>query len=73
MKYPNYSDLSDSTVFITGGGSGIGAAFVSAFIEQGAKVAFVSLTEEPANALCDVLESRFGIPKVLLTRTPARC
>ncbi len=37
-----YPSLKDKVVFITGGGSGIGACFVEKFHEQGAKVAFVS-------------------------------
>lgn len=52
MTSPIFPDLQDSVVFITGGGSGIGAGFVSAFAAQGAKVAFVSLTPEPAEKLC---------------------
>lgn len=52
MTNPIFPDLKDSVVFITGGGSGIGAGFVSAFAAQGAKVAFVSLTPEPAERLC---------------------
>jgi NAD(P)-dependent dehydrogenase (short-subunit alcohol dehydrogenase family) len=38
-----YPSLTDRTVFITGGASGIGAAFVTAFREQGARVGFVDL------------------------------
>lgn len=61
MSYPHYADLKGSTVFITGGGSGIGASFVDAFTGQGAKVAFVSLTSEPAEALCDRVEQKHGV------------
>lgn len=60
MSYPNYADLKGSTVFITGGGSGIGASFVEAFVGQGANVAFVSLTAEPAEALCEQVEAKHG-------------
>ncbi len=60
MGYPHYSDLKGATVFITGGGSGIGASFVEAFASQGANVGFVSLTSEPAEALCDVVEQKHG-------------
>lgn len=55
-----YNDLKGKTVFITGGGSGIGASFVSAFSQQNAKVAFVSLTSDPAEELCDSVEQKTG-------------
>ena len=51
-----FHDLKGQTVFITGGGSGIGAAFTRAFSLQGAKVGFVSLRQEPAERLCDEIE-----------------
>lgn len=35
-----FPDLADASVFITGGGSGIGAALVEGFVAQGARVAF---------------------------------
>lgn len=60
MGYPQYDDLKGVTVFITGGGSGIGATFVDAFVGQGASVGFVSLTTEPAETLCDRVEQRHG-------------
>ena len=40
-----YPSLRGQRVFITGGGTGIGAAIVEAFAEQGAQVAFVDLAE----------------------------
>ena len=36
-----FHDLKGASVFITGGGSGIGAALSEGFVAQGAKVAFV--------------------------------
>lgn len=41
MDRPVFPDLRGASVFITGGGSGIGAALTIGFLEQGAKVAFV--------------------------------
>jgi NAD(P)-dependent dehydrogenase (short-subunit alcohol dehydrogenase family) len=47
--------LQGKRVFITGGGSGIGETLVSAFAEQGAKVAFVDIVQEASEALCERL------------------
>ncbi|WP_295799464.1 SDR family oxidoreductase [uncultured Microbulbifer sp.] len=60
MNTASYPDLHDSAVFITGGGSGIGAAFVRAFCRAGARVAFVSLDEAKAQALCAEIETETG-------------
>lgn len=46
-----YPSLEGRSVFITGGGSGIGASIVSHFAAQGAKVAFVDIATEPSEAL----------------------
>ncbi|NCO87012.1 MAG: SDR family oxidoreductase [Rhodobacterales bacterium] len=43
-----FPDLRDAAVFITGGGSGIGAALTEAFLEQGARVAFVGRSDAGA-------------------------
>lgn len=40
-----FHDLSGKSVFITGGGNGIGAALTEGFLEQGAKVAFVGRSD----------------------------
>ncbi len=45
-----YSDLAGASVFITGGGSGIGAALTRAFAAQGARVAFVGRSDYAAFA-----------------------
>lgn len=51
MAYALYPSLKGKTVFITGGGSGIGATFVEEFHSQGAKVAFVSRDEGEGRAV----------------------
>jgi NAD(P)-dependent dehydrogenase (short-subunit alcohol dehydrogenase family) len=46
-----YPDLAGKVVFVTGGASGIGAALVRAFCQQGARVAFVDILEDEARKL----------------------
>jgi NAD(P)-dependent dehydrogenase (short-subunit alcohol dehydrogenase family) len=58
--YTIYDDLKSATVFITGGGSGIGAYLTYAFASQGARVAFLSLTEPAGSRLCDAIGHRTG-------------
>ena len=52
-----YPSLKDRPVFITGGGSGIGAALVAAFAAQGARVAFVDIAEAASRELAESLRS----------------
>jgi NAD(P)-dependent dehydrogenase (short-subunit alcohol dehydrogenase family) len=53
-----FSDLENQSVFISGGGSGIGEFLTEGFISQGAKVAFCQRTD--ATGLCDRLETQYG-------------
>jgi NAD(P)-dependent dehydrogenase (short-subunit alcohol dehydrogenase family) len=46
-----YPDLAGRTVFVSGGGSGIGAAFVRSFAGQGCRVAFIDIVDAPSEAL----------------------
>ena len=66
-------DLKGKSVFITGGGSGIGAALTSAFLAQGAQVGFVQRSD--ANGFCDAMEAEHGIRPMFIpcdiTDTPA--
>jgi len=59
MKFSaTFHDLKDKSVFISGGGSGIGACLTEGFLAQGARVAFVQRSD--ATALCDRLERTYG-------------
>ena len=51
-----YPDLAGRTVLVTGGGSGIGAAFVRAFSRQGCNVGFLDIAEAPSRALVESLK-----------------
>jgi NAD(P)-dependent dehydrogenase (short-subunit alcohol dehydrogenase family) len=58
MTHPTYPDLDGASVFITGGGSGIGAALTEGFLRQGAKVAFVQRSD--ASGFVDEMEASTG-------------
>ena len=62
-KSANYPSLQDRCIFITGGATGIGAALVKAFAQQGANVAFVDIDADSAKQLINELESKQG-PKL---------
>jgi NAD(P)-dependent dehydrogenase (short-subunit alcohol dehydrogenase family) len=51
----SFPSLRGQRVFITGGGTGIGAAIVAAFAEQGAQVAFVDVAQAESAALAQSL------------------
>ncbi|HXC59033.1 MAG TPA: SDR family oxidoreductase [Steroidobacteraceae bacterium] len=53
----NYPSLAAKRVFVTGGGSGIGAAIVEAFARQGSAVAFVDIAAEASVVLVNRLEA----------------
>ena len=57
-KLVTYHDLAGKSVFITGGGSGIGASITEGFLAQGAKVAFVQRSD--ATAFCDEMAAKYG-------------
>jgi galactose dehydrogenase len=59
-----YGDLKGQSVFITGGGSGIGAAITEAFLRQGAKVAFCQRSD--ATAFCDAMQAATGARPLFL-------
>ena len=59
MTTATFHDLEGKSVFITGGGSGIGAFLTEGFLRQGARVAFVQ--RSPAAAFCDEMEKKLGV------------
>ncbi len=59
MSFPIYPDLRGRVVIVTGGASGIGEAFVRAFVANEAQVAFLDVQEEPGRALGDATGARF--------------
>jgi D-xylose 1-dehydrogenase len=65
-KTSRYDGLAGKTVFITGGGSGIGAAFTRGFAEQGARVGFVDIAEEASRALAGQIRDETGAAPVFI-------
>src|ERR1700683_1400788 len=55
-----YPDLAGKSVLITGGGSGIGAAFTEAFTRQDAKVAFLDIAADPSQELAKKIAAETG-------------
>ena len=60
MSVAHYPSLQDRVVFITGGGSGIGASIVEHFCGQGSKVAFVDINAKASTALVDKINNQDG-------------
>src|SRR5262249_60328589 len=58
--------LKGRSVFVSGGGSGIGAAIVESFVDQGAKVAFVPITEEVSTKPAAALEAPYGTAPIFI-------
>ncbi|GEN26207.1 3-oxoacyl-ACP reductase [Halomonas cupida] len=56
----HYPSLKDRVVFITGGGSGIGAAMTRAFHHQGARVVLVDIDEAASRTLVEELKAETG-------------
>ena len=65
--YAVYPSLKGRGVFVSGGGSGIGASFVEHFAAQGAHVAFVDLADAASTALVEKIAAA-GHPKPFFQR-----
>ncbi len=66
MPFASYPSLKDRAVFVSGGGTGIGASIVEHFAEQGAKVGFVDIDEPASVALVKKIETAgHGVPLFL--------
>ena len=52
-----FPSLRDRAIFVTGGGSGIGADIVAAFAAQGARVAFIDVAESASRALAEQVQA----------------
>ncbi|HJU11378.1 MAG TPA: SDR family NAD(P)-dependent oxidoreductase [Candidatus Binataceae bacterium] len=61
-KFATYPSLQDRIVIVTGGASGIGEAIVEAFALQGAKVRFLDVQDEAADALVKRLQDSSHLP-----------
>jgi len=70
-KFASYPSLAGRVVFVSGGGSGIGASIVEHFAGQGAKVGFVDIDEVASKALVERL-SGAGYPPPLFAKCDVR-
>jgi len=61
-----YPSLEGRTVFITGGGSGIGASLTRAFARQRANVAFVDIARDASLRLVDDIHRSLGVEPLFL-------
>jgi NAD(P)-dependent dehydrogenase (short-subunit alcohol dehydrogenase family) len=58
-SFASYPSLKDKSVFVSGGGSGIGAAIVEHFAAQGSKVGFVDIDEAASTMLAKKTGAHF--------------
>jgi NAD(P)-dependent dehydrogenase (short-subunit alcohol dehydrogenase family) len=69
--FASYPSLRDRTVFISGGGSGIGASIVEHFAEQGSKIGFVDIDDAASTALVNKIGAA-GHPAPLYRKCDVR-
>jgi len=63
-KIATFHDLEGASVFITGGGSGIGASLTDGFMSQGAKVAFIGRSD--ASEFVDEMKKKYGVSPMFI-------
>lgn len=63
-KFATFHDLKGASVFITGGGAGIGASLTEGFIVQGAKVAFVQRSD--ASVFVSEIQDKYGVTPLFI-------
>ena len=61
-----YPSLKDKTIFVTGGGSGIGASVVEHFCAQRSRVAFVDIARSASEALAAKIRGRGDPPPLFI-------
>lgn len=61
-----YPSLKGKSIFITGGGSGIGESLVRHFCAQGSRVAFVDVAEEPSRQLVASIAAEGDVPPLFI-------
>mgnify|MGYP001796519565 CR=1 FL=1 len=64
MTPARFPDLDGASVFITGGGSGIGASLTEGFLAQGARVAFVGRSD--ASGFAEEMGDKYGAKPLFL-------
>ena len=61
-----YFDLKNKRVFVSGGGSGIGATIVEHFCEQQSEVYFIDINIKASKQLIEkIKKKRFRVPKFI--------
>ena len=63
MVYATYPNLAEKRVLITGGGTGIGASIVDAFVKQGAQVFFIDIVADASRELAESMKDAKYPPK----------